>query len=231
MLSDLHSKETVTAENGNFPLRDCALIAIATGVRAMTLNELRDGVQHVPPASIYHHFWAGLLEPRFEEREYSNDFAAWVHHGLHDEVLAERLALVNPTEFDAIEDLRQVLLDIIDERLDESERLPWLVAINPFEFIRTQTVVFDPRACIDTPKALARIMPTLSTGSIFYHFIDARRRSPTGSDDFSEWLGVYGDCYADLLQRLANIDPYFGSLIDLRLRLAATLTDCLLDGV
>jgi hypothetical protein len=59
----------------------------------------------------------------------------------------------------------------------------------------------------------------LSVGSIFYHFIDARRRSPAIMDDFRTWLRSYPDHYEDLCIQLAAVDPYFGSLVELRTQL------------
>ncbi|HIE48161.1 TPA: hypothetical protein EYP84_04665, partial [Candidatus Bipolaricaulota bacterium] len=77
-----------------FKVKDCTLIAIATGVQAQNLRELREKVETVHPGSIYYHFWGGMLHSRFEEPEFNNDFAAWVRHALHDPVLAERLAVI-----------------------------------------------------------------------------------------------------------------------------------------
>lgn len=205
-----------------FEVRDCVLIAVATGVKALTLAELRDGLVQVHPGSIYYHFWGGLLQPRFEEQEYNNDFAAWARHGLHDTVLAERLALVDPSEFENLETLRRELLEIIEQRLDESERLQWLPANLPFEFIQSQIVVFDTRSRVGEPEVLAELASRFSIGTVFYHFIDARRRLPAGIDDFSAWLASFGDRYEGVIHDLADIDPYFGSLAELRDRLVST---------
>jgi hypothetical protein len=59
-----------------------------------------------------------------------------------------------------------------------------------------------------------------SLGSIFYHFIDARRRPPEGIDDFRAWLAGCGDEAAMLCARLADLDPAFDSLVSLRERIA-----------
>ncbi len=185
------------AEGNIFHVRDCTLIAIAIGTKAMTLKEFHNGLQTIHPGSIYYHFWGGLLQTRFEEREYNNDFAAWARHGLHDAALAERLAVIDPTEFESLEDLRTELLETIEERLDESERLQWLVANQPFEFLKSQIVVFDIRTRIGEPKALAQLMLHFSTGTIFYHFIDCRRRSPTKTNDFSAWLNTFDDRFVE----------------------------------
>ncbi|HHO47169.1 MAG TPA: hypothetical protein ENN06_01730 [Desulfobacteraceae bacterium] len=208
-----------------FELKDCALIAIATGHRAVNLKELRDILTVISPDSIYYHFWGGLLQPRFEEREYNNDFAAWAWYGMHDATLAERLAVIDPTDFADLEDLRQELLEIMEERLDEQGYLSWLQASSRFEFIRSQIVIFDTGNRVDSPEKLAELLPGLSTGSIFYHFIDARRRLDSGGDDFSFWLSGHGERCSELCRQFAGVDPYFGSLHQIKDQLVKIITN------
>jgi Family of unknown function (DUF5752) len=83
-------------------------------------------------------------------------------------------------------------------------------------------VVFDTYRRVTQPAELARVLPELSVGSIFYHLIDARRREPTAVDDFRAWLLSLGPEYKPLCDSLAEIDPYFESLFVLRDRLAQT---------
>jgi hypothetical protein len=199
-----------------FVIRDCALIAIATGQSASTLAALRDKLEIVPESSIYYHFWGGLLRSRFDDPEYQNDFAVWVRHALHDKTLAERLALVSPTDYPDMEVLRRELMDVIEERMDEAESLPWAKALHSFFFLRSQIVIFDTRSVVNTPEQLGERLPHLSLGSIFYHFIDARRRTHLGRDDFTKWLSGFGDGYFSLAERMSHIDPYFITLMELR---------------
>lgn len=212
-----------TDEPGTFLVRDCALVAIATGLKASSAREFRDRLLAVDSASIYYHFWGNLLEPRFDEREYNNDFASWIRHRLHDSVLGERLAVLDPTDYADLETLRHTMVDLIEERLDEDPNLSWTRAAEPFEFIRSKIVVFDSRRRIHEARALVALIPQLSPSSIFYHFVDARRREPVGHDDFSIWLrGLEEDC-GELCRSIADIDPYFGSLTELRAELAAVV--------
>ncbi len=206
-----------------FALKDCALVAIATGKKAITVQEFREHLINVDLASVYHHFWGGLLHARFEEREFNNDFAAWLRHGLHDNVLAERLAMLDPTDYADLEDLRLEVAELVDQRLDESEALHWMRASRQFEFTRSQIVVFDTGRRIREAQQLAELAPMLSAGSVFYHFIDARRRLPQRTSDFSFWLSGFDGVYADLCEQLDGIDPYFGSLEELRDRLGDVL--------
>lgn len=199
-----------------FAVRDCALIAIATGRRAYTLRELVGFLGDCGTDSLYHHVWGGLLEPRFEEPEYHNDFAVWARRGLLDRVLAERLGAVDPTACDSLEALRREFIDILEERLDESERLHWVAASLPFELLQSQLVVFDTGLSAASVPELGDLIPRLSPGSVFYHFIDARRRLPDGGNDFSVFLARCGPRFDVLRAELDAVDPYFGSLTELR---------------
>lgn len=206
-----------------FAVKDCALAAIATGLRAQNLRELRDHLVGIHLGCIYYHFWGSLLHPRFDDPEYNNDIASWVRHALHDAPLAERLAVIDPADYPELDALRQELIEVIEERLDETEHQIWAPHDQQFHFVRAQTVSFDTGRRLSRPEELAATVPQLSLGSIFYHFIDARRREPLGVDDFRAWLAQYGDTYADLQARLAEVDPYFISLADLRTTLGQLL--------
>jgi hypothetical protein len=100
-------------------------------------------VQTIHPGCIYYHFWGGMLRPSFDEPEYQNDFAAWAWRSLHDNILAERLAIIDPGQHRTIDSLRQELLDVIEERLAESELVVWAHPGQRFKFIRSQILVFD----------------------------------------------------------------------------------------
>lgn len=207
-----------TNQNQPFRIRDCALAAIATGQRAFNLRELRDTMLTIHPGSIYYHFWGGLLRSRYENREYNNDFARWsiMPHGLHDDALAERLGILDPTDFESMEDLRSAVVEVLSQRLDESATMRLLHADWPFQFIRSQIVVFDTGITITEPRQLAEVAPRLSPSSYFFHFIDARRRTPGSTDDFRAWLGCQGEQYSQICRLLAEVDPYFSSLTHLK---------------
>jgi hypothetical protein len=210
---------TATANVGPFFVKDCALLTIATGKSARNLKEMTDHLLTIHRGSIYHHFWGGLLRPKFADPEYNNDFAEWVHNALQDDILAERLSIIDPAAFADLESLRQGLVEIMEERLDEIEMVAWAKLDMQFHFVRSQIIVFDTREKIEGPEHLVEALPELSVGSVFYHFIDARRRSPEMMDDFRSWLRSYGEGYEDLCSQLASVDPYFGSLVELRTQL------------
>lgn len=213
-----------------FHLKDCSLASIATGIKARSLIELRDKLSDIHPSSIYFHFWGGRLRTAFEHREYLNDFCIWVHYHLHDDILAERLALLNPQEYSSMEDLRTDLIELIDDRLDEREFIPWAKSEEEFHFIRSQIVIFETRHLISKPRDLIHVIPLLSRSSLFYHFIDAARRTPNGVDDFSMWLEGFQGEYNQLIEEISKIDPYLIQLSDLQKKLEAIFTTYFLEN-
>ncbi|HLT58315.1 MAG TPA: DUF5752 family protein [Limnochordales bacterium] len=209
------------AQREAFRIKDCSLVTIATGRHAQNLRELRDHLAAVDAMVVYSHFWLGRLQPRYDEMEYVNDFAAWAFRALHDYVLGERLAMVDPSEFDDLDELRQEVLDLVEERLDEREMVPWARPGQRFDFLRAQMVVFDTYQRISRPEELPAAVLRFSPGSLFYHLIDARRRRPDGLDDLRAWLVAWGLGDSPLVQELAGVDWHFLSLTELRERVAA----------
>src|SRR5690606_27046089 len=138
---------------------------------------------------------------------------------LDDLTLAERLAVIDPADYASLEDLRQALIGVVEQRLDEPEYLPWAKRDDPFVFIRSQMVVFDTDMAVEHPRDMADALVRFSPGSIFYHAIDARQRREDGLDDFRAWVDEFGPPFRPLREALDAIDPYFLTLGDLRNRL------------
>lgn len=208
-----------------FTVKDCSLIGIPTGRQARTLRELALHLQEVHVGSIYHHFWGGKLHSSFDEPEFQNDFAGWVRHSIHDNALSEKLGILDPTTYDDMESLRTEMLNILDDRLESLSSPGWTTAEQPFSFVRSQIVIYGTNLSILTPLALAETAPHFTLGSVFYHFVDARRRTASGMDDFRAWLDTFGEEYQTLSSRLAAIDPYFCTLAELKSKLIAVFKE------
>jgi hypothetical protein len=108
------------------------------------------------------------------------------------------------------------MLEIVETRLGEVELIPWAKREERFHFVRATIVVFATKHQVQKPEELVTLFPTLTRGSIFYHLIDARRRTPDRTNDFSEWLKQFGDKYKKLQEELNRVDPYFISLVSLQ---------------
>jgi hypothetical protein len=199
-----------------FALKDCALLSLATGLHAQDLREFRDGLRAASLSSIYHHFWERMLRPEFDEPEYNNDFASWAFHGLRLKALAERLSIVDPSDYADLDMLRERLVEVVEQQLDEGDSVPSAASDQQFSFLRSKLVIFDTGERFSHPAELAAALPRLTTGSVYYHFIDARWRSQSRCDDLTTWLRRCGPEFGPLCARLAAFDPYFSSLEHIR---------------
>ena len=66
------------------------LVAL-TGVKALSVSDLRAALQKLPGSSVFYHTHQEYLAHNFEKPIYYNDFARWVHTALREEALAEKL--------------------------------------------------------------------------------------------------------------------------------------------
>jgi len=203
-----------------FKIVDCALTILSLGRSAQNLRELRDHLASVPAQSLSHHFYDSLLRPAFDDPEYRNDFALWARRQLHDALLAERLGVIDPMDYPDLEQLRQQLVDVVEDRLSEANEVPQAARGKEFHFLKSQFVILETGASATTIGELAEIIPKLSTGSIFHHVIETRRRQPGRPDDFSGWLEAWGAPSAPIRERLQAVDYHLWSLSELREQIA-----------
>ena len=217
----------MTAARDPFRIMDCAITTLALGKSAQNLRELRDRVMDVPVQSLSHHFYESLLLPVFDDPDYRNDFALWASRHLHDDRLAERLGVIDPMEFADLEELRQHVVDVIEDRLAETSVVPAVPPGHEFYFLSSRKVILDSGLRAATPADLAGLMPRLPTGSIFYHFVEGRRRPPLKVDDFSVWLEGWGERFRGCRERLAGIDFHLWSLKEMRALIARSLREAL----
>ena len=196
-----------------FAVLDCSLARLSLGRRCTNLRELLEAVRSVPDAVIEHHLMRCALEDHFDLYEFPNDLARWCWDGLGDHVLGEQLGLVDPYQHESIGELRSQLVDVIEGRLWQLDRVPWSRPGLELHLVESQLTAYDTGERILTPAALAEALPRLSRRSLYYHVHEAWRRRKT--DDFSAWLEACG-ADAALVSSVREIDFYFLNLNQLR---------------
>ena len=82
-----------------FVFTGCVELRQTLDHRATDERELLERLEEVPAGSVFYHTHGYFLRHRPITTAYGNDFAAWVAAHLRDQILAERLAVVNPFEF------------------------------------------------------------------------------------------------------------------------------------
>lgn len=214
-----------------FEVKDCALLLRTSGLPpALNLRELRERIGSAGDNVLAHHFFETSLRPTVDDPFYRNDFAVWASLRLRDAVLAERLGIIDPYACSSMEELRAIVLEILDDRLGEAPTLASCLPGQEFIFLEAVTVVFDTGERIRQPSELAAAIGRMTSGSIYYHFLDARRRPPRRKDDFTAWLLDRGEPIDAYTRRLSSIDFSFRTLPQIREALVQALRQAQEEG-
>jgi hypothetical protein len=198
-----------------FAVFDCSLARRAIGQSCSNLRELLTAIRSVPDNVLEHHMLRCTLEDHFELYEFPNDLARWCWDDLGDHVIGEQLGLVDPYRYCSTADMRAKVVEILEDRLWNMDRVPWCRPGLELHLLASRVVAYDTGQRIPTPVALAEAIPKMSLRSLFFHVYEARRRTGNVTDDFSAWL-EHHEANPSLVARLRAIDFYFLNLSQLR---------------
>jgi hypothetical protein len=198
-----------------FRFCDLALLRKMTGRRACNLVQMVDNLEKVPDGVIYYHTHQFLQEHHYLTPEPPNDFAVWVADSLGDEVLAERLASVNPFSFPDLGEVRKKLINITQEHLGQYPNHREAMEGKEFYFVESKRFIFPtPYVAQDINEFLDGLRK-VGLGSLYFHIFESRIRSEKGLNDFSLWLmEALGE--EELGRLFARLDPYTYTLEGLR---------------
>jgi Family of unknown function (DUF5752) len=199
-----------------FEFKQCVTIIKATGKKAKNLREFRDALAVISEGSIFHHTYQYLLKGHI--LEYTNEFSQWAGAGLEESALAEQLSNIDPYDFGSIETLRKELLQVVDNYLKGFPEPRDAMPGDEFFFNETITLVFQAGVRVRNLAEFLMAIKYIDASSLYYHFLDARRRYEGKSNDFSQWfdeeLGK-----KDLAEKLRFIDPFMHNLEGIRTRI------------
>jgi hypothetical protein len=200
----------------------CAELQQTLGDRADDEKRLLELLERVPPDSVYYHTHSYFLRRRYIPTPYTNDFADWAALEVRDQVLAEKLAVVDPYEFEGLEPLRDELISIIDEHLSGVTIVPRVVFGEPFYFKQSRIVPIDTGLVVSSLKEFRDALAEVDVSAIYFHLFEARMRLNHKEGDFSVWCRDALQWPA-LAAGLATVNPYLGSLERVRSRLLIVL--------
>ena len=216
---DKHAKEP-------FHFVGCAELEQTLGDRAEDEKRLLELLERVSPDSVYYHTHSYFLRRRYIPTPYTNDFADWAALEVRDQVLAEKLAVVDPYEFEGLETLRDELVSIIDEHLSGMMIAPRVVFGEPFYFKQSWIVPVDTGLVVSSLKEFRDTLAEVDVSAIYFHSFEARMRLNHREGDFSLWCREALEWPA-LATALATVNPYLGSLERVRSRLLIVLDEFL----
>jgi len=201
-----------------FHFKEFLIIRKPTGQEATSLRELLQVIRHADEDVIFHHMYRGYLRYDPQLWDYPNDFARWAKNGIESQMLAERLANINPFEMNGVEEVRRALIDVIEDFLWEAQYVPPVRPGFEFHFERSTGVILPTDLSARTLPQFCDALSRCGVSVIYYHFFESRLRLEEKKDDFSTWIeDNFG--YLDLVAAIRKIDFYLYSLEDLREKL------------
>jgi hypothetical protein len=218
----------VAAARDPFRFIGCVELRQSLDQRATDERELLDRLEDVPAGSVFYHTHGYFLRHRPITTAYGNDFAAWVAIHVRDQVLAERLAVINPFEFSTLEALREELLSAVHDHLMRLTVVPRVEFGEVFHFQQSHIVEVPLGPAAGTLAEFRQGVAEVDASAIYYHMVEARARLGRRSGDFAEWLRSSLGMTA-LAERIERIDAYMTSLERVRARVLA-LVDTALEG-
>ena len=195
-----------------------------TGLRATTIAQLLDSIKQVPGSCIYHHTHRFLQQHQYLSPEPPNDFAYWVTEVLGEDELGEKLASIDTVQFSAIRSLRERIITVIGNHLDNNPSAGKKFAEEgeEFHFMKSVSFVIPTHYVANDLREFVEILKKITIDSIYFHMFEARLRLEKGNDDFSNWIAdSIGN--KELAKKISNLDPYTHTLEDLRKVLIETI--------
>lgn len=211
-----------------FQFVGCVELRQALDHRARDERELLDRLEEVPPGSVFYHTHGYFLRHRPITTAYGNDFAAWVAVHVRDQVLAERLAVINPFETASLEELREELITVIHDHLRHVTTVPRVEFGDVFNFQQSHIVEVPLGPAVATLAEFRAGLAEADASAIYFHMVEARARLGRRSGDFAEWIRSALALPA-LADRIERLDAYMTSLERVRARVLA-LVDEALEG-
>ncbi|MFH0872043.1 MAG: DUF5752 family protein [bacterium] len=201
-----------------FVFYGCMELREILGKTAEDEKELADLIQDVPSDSIFYHTHSFLLRHRLANGEYLNDFANWVATEVEDRVLGERLGIIDPSEFETLEALREEILSIIDDHLAGARIVPQVIFGESFSFMQSRIVQIPTGLEAYSLSELCQSLEEVDISAIYFHLFEVRLRVKRRENDIPLWL-IEELGLNDLAEQIRKIQPYSMTLEQLRSKL------------
>jgi hypothetical protein len=200
-----------------------------TGEKARNLTELLYVLRFIDGATIFYHTHHAFLDYHDITPDFRSDFAIWVRDEIRHQMLAEKLAGVDPMEYSSIRELREAILTILEEHIEEHGDRRQARPGNEFFFRRSKSFVLPTGRVAKNLEEFCTHLKRISLRSLFYHLFEARLRLERRTNDFSIWLAdsVGLDSLAGKIDKL---DPYVLTLDQLRRRMVGLVESELTGG-
>jgi hypothetical protein len=198
-----------------FTFVGCLELREILGRRARDERELMEQLEQIPAGSVYYHTHSIFLRHPRIAGAYPNDFANWVATQVRDQVLAERLAVVDPYHFSSVEELREELVSIVENHIADLNPVPRVVFGDPLFFVQSHVLEVPTGLEARTLAEFHSCLAEVDLSAVYHHTLHARVRGEVAGGDFARWIGQDLGLEA-LAAAIGRINPYLGGLEEIR---------------
>ena len=191
--------------------------------KAKNLKELQEIIQEIDGSSIYYHTHHYVREHHYLSEEYPSDFAYWVAEVLQEKPLGEKLAILDLRDFSSIRSLREKIIELIQEYLEENGSIRDVQPGLEFHFRRTISTIISTPYEANNLAEFKRCLEKVDLHSLYFHLMESRLRITGGSNDFSVWIRENFD-KENLAKAIEDLDPYFYPLEQTKEKLLKVLS-------
>jgi len=191
-------------------------LPVLLGRKATNIYELLDGLKTVPASSLYYHTHKFLKQHHYLVPEPTNDFAYWIRNILMQPKLGEMTASINIAEFNNLEDLRNRLIDILENHDRSGYGINCQKGFE-FQFMSCKTFWFKNKYDAANLNEFTEILKKIDISTFYVNIFGSKLRQGKQKNDFEEWFSSIGE--TELSEKLSNIDPYTLTLDGLRKRI------------
>lgn len=184
-------------------------VPLYTGLKVDNLQDFIRTMRTVDAQSILYHLYINFFNYHSLPSYYANSFAYWLYMNGY-RTLAEKISLIDPTDYFDLEEVRQNMLGILEDYKDEKIK----GTLEPFYFMSVYRKVFETGDMARDLDEFVRGLRNSSINSIFYHLITSRVEKRRLINDYSQWLMNEG--YAKKAEEISKLNIYAFNLYELK---------------
>ena len=178
-----------------------------TGIYALNLKELLEGIKNADDSIIYYHTHHYLIQHHYVVPDAPNDFAHWIIHTLGEKLLGEEISSIDMFNYNSMADYKQELIKRLTVFIAKDSKTRKVEINERFNFMKAATFVMSTGKEAYTLKEFCDILKNITIFSVYYHFFESHFRLGSGLDDFSLWIRSELKL-PDLSLKIQNLDPY-----------------------
>jgi hypothetical protein len=215
-----------TAENPFF-FTGCWELKGMLGRKAWDEQQLLEIIEEIPLDSVYYHTHSFFLRHQYIAGPYPNDFATWTAIQLRDHVLAEKLGILDPFDYDNLESIRAEIVNIIDNHLSRLQIIPRVIYGEPFHFMQSRIITVPTGLKANDLNEFCQILSSTDSSVVYFHTFEAMLRLGRREGDFPLWIkSQLGKI--QLATAISRLDLYMSNLEFIRKQII-TLCNAVLE--